>query len=241
MKQSLLLCASALLAVGCNKPINDGANLGGNNPSTNVGVSPPQSTPPVDHPPVTRPPTITSASSQRVSIAQLRGTLPVALGNDLSGNPVTWIYPNGKPGLDVVSLTLGEPNYIDTTEEDLSPSPLYLKFMDDLARDACDRVLTADYGRGAAADRSLLRFVDLADTASTNAAGVNQNLRYLKLRLHGVKIDDSDDTTIAPLRDLFARGVQGSAGSAAPTANDVKEGWRVVCNALLTAPEFHIY
>ncbi len=241
MKRSLLLCAGALLAIGCNKPMNDGANLNGNGPPTTVGVSPPQSTPPVDHPPVSRPPIITSASSQRVTIAQLRGTLPVALGYDLTGQPITWVYPNGRPGLDVVSLTLGEPNYIDTTEEDLSASPLYLKFMDDLARDACDRGLRADYARNAAADRALLRYVEAADTVSSNASGVNQNLRYLKLRFHGVKIDEADDAAIAPLRDLFARGVQSSAGAATPTANDVKEGWRVVCNALLTAPEFHIY
>ncbi|SRR5712692_8164520 len=240
MKQSLFVLAAALSISACDKLMNYGAP-NGNSPGTTVQTSPPGTIPPVDHPPLDRPTVIASAASQRVTIAQLRGALPVALGDDLAGNGITWVYPNGRPGLDVVSLTLGEPNYIDTTEEDLSPSPLYLKFMDDLARDACDRVLLADYGRSASADRALLRYVDLSDTATSNRSGVDQNLRYLKLRFHGVKVAEADDAPIGPLRNLFTQGVQGSAGAASSTANDVKEGWRVVCNALLTAPEFHIY
>lgn len=237
MKRLLLaLSASALTAIGCSK-ISSGNNpqgptvdTSGNNPAL-----------PFDHPPVNTPPSITSAGAQRLSIAQLRGTLPVALGTNLDGSAITWLYPNNQPGLTVVATTLGEPDYIETTEEDLSASPLYLKFMDDAARDVCNRALTADYSRGTPSQRALVRYADTADTASTNAAGVNQNLRYLKLRFHSVKVADEDDASIAPLRDLFARGVQGSAGARTPTANDVKEGWRVVCVALVTAPEFHIY
>ena len=237
MKRLLLaLSASALIATGCSK-ISSGnsqqgptVDMSGNNPAL-----------PFDHPPVNVPPTITSASAQRLSIAQLRGTLPVALGNNLDGSAVTWLYPNNQPGLTVVATTLGEPDYIETTEEDLSASPLYLKFMDDAARDACNRALTADYSRSSPSQRALVRHADTADTASTNAAGIDKNLRYLKLRFHGVKMADDDEASIAPLRNLFTRGVQASAGTRPPTVNDVKEGWRVVCVALVTAPEFHIY
>jgi hypothetical protein len=238
MKRLLLvLLTSLLIATGCSKISPTKAQSA---PTVDTSANKPAL--PFDHPPVDAPPPqITSASAQRVSIAQLRGTFPVAMGNNLDGSPITWLYPNNQPGLTVVSTTLGEPNYIDTTEEDLSASPLYLKFMDDAARDVCNRALSADYGRSTPSQRTLIRYADIADTASSNAAGVNKNLRYLKLRFHGVKVADDDDAPIAALRNLFTRGVQASAGANPSTSNDVKEGWRVVCVALVTAPEFHLY
>ena len=87
----------------------------------------------------------------------------------------------------------------------------------------------------------LLRHADKADTVSSNPAAIDKNLRYLELRMHAVKVDDTDATTIAPLRTLFQSTVDALAAGAAASESDVKEGWRVVCVALLTAPEFHIY
>src|SRR5690606_638507 len=94
----------------------------------------------------------------------------------------------------------------------------------------------------AAQDRALYRFVDVLDTVETSPAGVDQNLRYLKLRFHGVRVPDDDAQGIAPLRTLFARGVEAARGTqSALTEAHVREGWRLVCVALMTAPEFHIY
>src|SRR5207253_227017 len=79
----------------------------------------------------------------------------------------------------------GEPDYADVVDENLDPSPLYVKFIDDAARDACNKVLTADLGRADAAQRALLRYVQPADTPQSAPDAVSRNLRYLRLRFHG--------------------------------------------------------
>jgi hypothetical protein len=143
-------------------------------------------------------------------------------------------------GFTARSATLGEPDYLSVVDENLEPSPLYLKFMGDAARDACTRTANADASL-AQAQRTLTRFVGLSDTTASHRAAVDENLRYLKLRFHGVKVAADDDAPIAGLRALFDAAVKGAAGTATPTQAHVKEGWRVVCVALLTAPEYHLY
>src|SRR5262245_59127810 len=136
---------------------------------------------------------------------------------------------------------MGEADYIIITEEILEPSPLYVKFADDAARSVCDQALASDATKAAPADRTILRRVEKTDTVATNPAGIDDNLRYLKLRMHGVKIADDDTATVEPLRALFTTTVDAFAAGVEPTEDHVKEGWRVVCVALLTAPEFHLY
>lgn len=174
-----------------------------------------------------------SAGSQRLSVRQLANSMTVALGGS------TWMVGSAN-GFDNRSRTLGEPDYIAVVDENLEPSSLFLKFMDDAAKDACTRASTADQTK-AANQRVLYKTVSLTDTLATNRAGVDQNLMHLKLRFHGIKVAAGDDATLAPLRKLFDDAVKGAAGAATPTAAHVKEGWRTVCVALLMAPEYHLY
>lgn len=174
-----------------------------------------------------------SAGSQRLSVRQLANSMTVALGGS------TWLVGTAN-GFDSRARTLGEPDYLSVVDENLEPSALFLKFMDDAAKDACTRAANADQTK-AANQRVLYRSVSLTDTVATNRAGVDQNLAYLKLRLHGIKVPTTDDATLAPLRKLFDDAVKGAAGAATPTAAHVKEGWRAVCVALLIAPEYHLY
>ena len=174
-----------------------------------------------------------AAEAQRLTVRQLAQSLPVVLG----GN--TWMV-GGAQGFDARSATLGEPDYLGTVDENLEASSLYQKFMGDMARDGCTRAVNADAAL-AANTRVVMRLVSLTDTVATNAAGVNENLRYLKLRFHGVKVSPTDTASLAGLRTVFTDAVRGAAGTATPTAAHVKEGWRAVCVALLTAPEYHLY
>jgi hypothetical protein len=171
-----------------------------------------------------------SRNARRVSIEMLRRSFPVVFGNDLSGQPITWTLGT-RTGFDVYSRALGEADYADVVDENLDPSPLYLKFIDDASRDGCNKSLTADFGRTDPAQRALLRYVQLTDTSGD---GLNQNLRYLRLRFHGVHVAEADDAPIAGLRQLFNDSLAANAGS-------VKEAWRSVCVALVTAPEFSLY
>jgi hypothetical protein len=222
----VVLCGvTALLALSCSS---------GGAPS--VEVTPGGDALPADHPPLDSSQLpVRSAKSRRMSVKQLRGTFPVAMGKDVNGNDIVWMLYS-YPGLDKLADVLGEADYANRTDDNLEISPLYLKFMDVAARDVCDKALTADLAKPDKADRVLLRHVETLDTVDTNPDGVSANLRYLKLRLHGIKIAEDDDESISMLRTLFAGAtkVNGAAIGA-------QEGWRTVCVALLTAPEFHLY
>jgi len=232
MKRALPLIFAALVACSSGDPTASGPSL----IDTPGGDSPPTDHPPLD--PTKKP--VTSAATQRVSVAQLRGAFPVILGKDVNGEDITWMV-GGTPALDKMADVLGEADYAYVTQDNRDPSALYLKFMDDAARDVCDRALVADAARPKAADRVLLRFVEKADTVASNAAGVTENLAYLALRFHGIKVKAGDDTRIAPLRTLFTAAVTAAAASKPVTAAHITEGWRAVCVALVTAPEFHLY
>lgn len=175
----------------------------------------------------------TSAGTQRLSVRQLANSMPVALGGS------TW-QVGAANGFDTRARTLGEPDYLAVMDENLEPSALFLKFMDDAAKDACTRAANADQTK-AANQRVLYKAVSLTDTLATNRAGVDANLAHLKLRFHGIKVAAQDEATLGPLRKLFDDAVKGAAGAATPTAAHVKEGWRAVCVALLVAPEYHLY
>lgn len=246
MKRALLVAALTMAA--CDSlPAQPGG--------PQVKVSPTQPTLPIDHPPLsgtgggsggtggstggssgTGGGTATAPlamGTRRLTVAQLSASLPVVLGG------TTWLNGTAN-GFTSRAATLGVPDYVGITEENLEPSPLYAKFMADAARDACTRVVAADTGK-AKSDRVLTRFAEPTDSVATQAAAVNANLRYLKLRFHGAKVAAGDDAPIASYRTLFDSAVKASAGAGAVDANDVKEGWRAVCVALLTAPEYHLY
>jgi hypothetical protein len=233
MKRALPLFFAALAACSSGAP-SETSGPGLN--TTPIGSAPPIDHPPID--PAKKP--VTSAVSQRISVAQLRGAFPVILGTDVNGKPITWMSGT-TPALDKMADVLGEADYAFVTQDNRDPSALYLKFMDDAARDVCDRALKADAARPSATDRVLLRYVGPTDTVTTNAAGVDQNLGYLTLRFHGIKVKDGDAARLAPLRKVFSDSVTAAAAGQSVTAADVTEGWRAVCVGLVTAPEFHLY
>jgi hypothetical protein len=232
MKRALPLFLAALAACSSAPSETSGPSL----TETPETPSPPTDHPPID--PAKKP--VTSAVAQRVSIAQLRGAFPVILGKDVNGKDITWMSGQA-PALDKMADVLGEADYAFVTQDNRDPSALYLKFMDDAARDVCGRALLADAARPAAADRVLLRYVGPTDTVTTNAAGVDQNLAYLVLRFHGIKVKEGDTARTAPLSKLFTDSVTAAAAGKPATATEVTEGWRSVCVALITAPEFHLY
>lgn len=227
-----LMIALAALGGGCQKqakPEPPSLMAGGGEPA-----------PPTDHPPLAPAAApIYAAGVQRLTVQQLRRSYPIAMGRDTTGRDVTWRLPSGATGLDAMAAAMGEPNYITTTEEAIEPSPLYAKFADDAARSVCDQALRADAIKES--ERVVMRFVRKTDTLQSNPKGVRDNLRYLKLRLHGVKLAGNDDLSVAALASLFDQVTQATAAGKAVTAEHVAEGWRAVCVAMMNAPEFHAY
>lgn len=192
----------------------------------------------LSHPDVELPPQ--SAGTRRLTVAQLRASVAVILGDDASGAPITWTVPvRGKQvealTEEVLGGTLGEANYVDVTFEAADPSTLYLKLMDDLARDVCAKRVAADWAIPGQGDRGLVRYASLT---ALSGAEVDANLRYLSLRYLGVKVAEGDAASIADLRALFDAVVATAPGSDSDRA---RAGWQGVCIGLILDPAFHIY
>jgi hypothetical protein len=217
----MLLVGTALMVAACSS-----------SKTTTTQPPPTTTTPPDDHPALTP---VVSKRTGRLNLLQLRRSFPIVLGNDAAGRAITWnsgTASSPKVGFDAYASTLGEADFVNRTEDDLDASPVYVKFMDDAARSACSQAIAADKAQSDPAQRTLMRFVSESDTPQTNSEGFRKNLTYLKLRFHGIKVTEG-----APLEALEKLFVDASAKSKTPGV----DGWRAVCVALLTAPEFHLY
>jgi hypothetical protein len=173
-----------------------------------------------------------------MTIEMLRNTVDLVAGTDEKGQQIRWTFKKGPKVIDALSdkglaKTLGKPDYISTTEEPAEPTALYLKFMDDMARDLCQKMIAADLKKTDQSTRTLIRFSALEEYQ--DAASINENLRYLKLRFHGERVADEDLASIAPLKTLF------DAAAAAAMSQPARDGWNAVCVGLFLSPEFHLY
>ena len=188
---------------------------------------------PFEHPDLDVPPK--SRAIKRLTVAQLRNSISVFAGDDTKGRPVIWsIERDGRTvdalGESGVARALGEPDYVEVTEELAEPTALYVKFMDDMARDVCERMVQHD-ASPSAGERNLARLAAL--DGSSPDADVNANLRYLKLRLLGERLADDDDAAVADLKTVYDRILSAS--------NDGAEAWHGVCVAIVSSPAFHLY
>lgn len=158
--------------------------------------------------------------ARRLSVDQLRRSIPALFGG------ITWTVRQGQRdviGFDALARALGEADYIQTSASNLDPSPLFAKFMDDMAGDVCAKAVAHD--RAAATprnDRVLIRRDD-----------PDANLRFLRLKLHGLLVPMSSRAGIEDLRILYDEIL-------AETRSE-DEAWTGVCVAMLTAPEFMAY
>jgi hypothetical protein len=167
---------------------------------------------------------------RRMSVPQLRSAIERATGGLL------WRDERGNDMLEALAPTLGVPDYIDATSEDLEASLVFQKFLGDGARSVCDEAVAIDL-QAPPADRALLRFVDPTlrweEADAAGRAAIDQNLRYMKLRFTGHYADPAQDDAIARERWLLR--------SVTHATSDPARGWRAVCVGLMTSPEFYLY
>lgn len=151
---------------------------------------------------------VLSRGPRRLSVPQIERTLEVITG-----------FPEGSIVLDGnLARSLGEPNYLRVTEESLVPSPLFMKFLMDVAGFVCPAVREADNSRPES-EVVLARFPD-----------PDENIRYLLLRFLSL------DGAAADGYASRLRVVYDAAGATNPS-----DGWQAVCVALITSPEFLLY
>ncbi len=165
----------------------------------------------------------------RMTIEQLARSIPVITGG------IEWIENFGQGPvnlLEVLAPTLGAPDYLRVTEENLEPTLLIAKFMQDASHRICVRWVVED----AAANTDERTLVSHDDWSSTDEALVKANLRRLQLRFYARLVPEDDEVAIRDLYDLFQ-----TASLTAPDERAARDGWLAVCIAMMTDPEFILY
>jgi len=148
---------------------------------------------------------------------------------------IGWTEQNGNNESNLfeeLSLTLGKPDYIQLVIEDLSPSGLFLKFLDDAARSTCSKLVETEYFSRSEQERVLLGTVSPTALYQDAAGDIDAQLVLLSLRYHGVELP-ADSGALENLRWLFQMA-QWRAGQP-------KAGWEAVCVSLMTDPAFFSY
>lgn len=170
------------------------------------------------------PPEDPSRMRKRMDIDQLDAAIKRATGG------IGWTK-SGKNQFEALARTLGKPDYVDLTTEDLEPSALFQKFLDDAARMACT-ALAAQELTVAPDERVLMVDAGPEDTWKAQPEKVVQNLRYLLLRYHGKALTVASPE-LEPWRWLYE--------SAEHVTKDPVTAWRTVCIGLITHPGFYTY
>ena len=111
------------------------------------------------------------------------------------------------------------------TESITEPSPLFQKFMDDIAAHMCSKAVAHDMSESDADSRWVVR----------NPADLDETLRFLRLKFHGIFVAPDAGTGsdgLGEFRQLFS-DIEASAG--------MEAAWVGLCMAVVTAPEFMAY
>ena len=177
-------------------------------------------------PPVT--PEAPVRSRRRMDLDQLGSSIRTVTGG------IGWTETRGSTEVDLfqdLGATLGRPDFLEITTEDLEPSALFLKFMDDAARSVCAKVVTREVN-GTDDTRALFIHIEPTQNPLRNADLTDRNLSALLLRYHGRTVPVGSPQ-LEHWRWLIRSVMQ---------VNSIPvEAWRAVCVGLLTHPDFYSY
>ncbi len=249
MRRANLVLSASLAATlaGCMGDIGDGAGkMAPPAPTQRPSPSPTGLPQPSDQPdpisvPVTvgdphggvlrppePPPEVAPRSRRRMDLDQLDRAI-----RQVSGG-IGWTEARGNTQVNLfveLAATLGKPDFAQRTEEDLVPSAMFQKFLDDAARSVCVEILRQDPDR-APAERTFFVAAAPEDTLSIEPQAVEENIRALLLRFHGQRIP-AGDPRLAQWTWMFQRAERSGVSPA--------NTWRALCVALITHPDFYLY
>tara|TARA_B100000674_G_scaffold414368_1_gene363232 strand:+ start:185 stop:922 length:738 start_codon:yes stop_codon:yes gene_type:complete len=145
-------------------------------------------------------------------------------------NGIGW-DKSGQSELERLAETLGRPDYRQVVQEDLTPSAVFLKFLDDGARVVCselvERELTEPIEK-----RILMSKVSFDDTMDSQPEKIEANLQALLLRFHGID---------APAGSAQLETWRWLHKSVVHITKDPVKAWRAVCVALINHPNFYSF
>lgn len=194
---------------------------------------------------VGRPPRRLSVDQLRASLLSVTGYTWVASRTipDPSAASGTRTVPNADM-LEALAATLGRADFLNTTSHAIDPAVTFSKLASDAARVACRQSVTDDLDQPDAARRRLLREVGPTVTAAADEAAVRRNIVYMarrfwgrSLALGGAEVNAiltvfRTASTTAEVRE----GMRVTRPAGAPA-----DGWRAVCIAMATDPQFLTY
>jgi len=150
---------------------------------------------------------------------------------------------NGQNQFEVLASTLGKPDFNTITSEDLDPSAMFLKFLNDASRDICFQMVERDLQR-TTSTRVLFKHATPEMTMVNNANAIEINLVYLLKRFHGMSsvasCDDCDEDTPNALGAELQQWVWLYQAAEHVSSSPV-DAWRTVCVALINHPDFYMY
>lgn len=165
-------------------------------------------------------------SWRRMNIDQLRASIEQATGG------LSWTEEQEGEDVELfeqLAGSLGKPDYLSATEEELAPGLLFQKFLDDAAGSVCRDLVAVDPGR---AEPTFFVHATLDDTPSSNPEAIEENLRAALLRFHGRRLP-AGDPALEPYKTLLSTVYADAA--------DMRLAWRAVCVGLITHPDFYSY
>ncbi len=169
-------------------------------------------------------PVLEGRAPKRLTVDQLRRVVPQLTDGHtwhqslpFSGGPFLI------PMFDLLGATLGEADYLTTSVNFLDPIPSFMKYVDEMAASVCV------YAVSEPGNTSIVLYSD----------DVDQNLRYLRLKFHGIYVPASETLGIAALRALYDTLFAQYGDHVDPAYRIVP--WLGVCVAVMTDPEFYIY
>ena len=132
--------------------------------------------------------------------------------------------------------TLGKPDYLDSTNEDLAPTLIFQKFLGDAARATCTELAGEEartHHLTTPAERHLMIHAGPQDRGADADAKIDANLRALLLNFHGTYVPQDDDARLNSWRWLY--------DSSLHVSDSPETAWRTVCVGLITHPDFYTY
>ena len=175
-------------------------------------------------------------SRRRMDLDQLNAALKTVSGG------FEWEV-NGENQFEELASTLGKPDFDTLTQEDLDPSAMFLKFLDDASRDICFRLVEQDVQR-TESTRVLFHLASPEDTLANAPNAIELNMVYLLKRFHGMSsiasCEDCEEGDPNALGNELQQWVW-LYQAAEHVSSSPQDAWRTVCIALINHPDFYMY
>ena len=160
-------------------------------------------------------------------------------------SPIGYVNDPDADLLDIYAASLGRPDYNYTVQESLEPGVTFAKMVGDAARFTCGLAAQHEVaGDVPTGSPHLLVSVTGQDTLASNEEGIRKNISALGLRFWARALDTKGEE-VSALIEVFRAASTAQAwtddSSTERPAGGVVDGWRAVCTAMATDPQFFIY